>query len=385
VQHILARAPERGLDTCLVAGLSFIEPVLSVLGIDGLAGLQVADATDLAVAHHPALDPDRPALIGQLYGRRLASEVKLVLMNAFPDDHPVTLVRAAGTQQAATMTMPLFELDREERADHLTTLYVPPLPHTGGLASFQETVAHLRAPDGCPWDQEQTHETLRPNLLEEVYEVLVALDAGDSETLCEELGDLLMQIAMHVQIATEEGTFQFADVIGQIDAKLKRRHPHVFGEMEVRDTTDVLRNWETIKAEERARKGSLPQSRLASVPVILPALARAQALGERAARDGFDWPDIEGVLAKVVEEVEELRAATQPEDQTQEMGDILFSLVNLARWLEIDAESALRGTCDRFARRYAKMEEMARAEGVQIGTRSLAELERWWQETKALE
>jgi tetrapyrrole methylase family protein/MazG family protein len=385
VQRILARASREALPVRLVEGLSFIEPVLSLLGVNGLTGVQLADATDLAAAHHPPLDPDRPALLGQLYGRRLASEVKLTLMNAYPHEHPVTLVQAAGTDEGTTTTIPLYELDRGWEMNHLTTLYIPPLPGVCGLPAFQETVARLRAPNGCPWDREQTHQSLRTNLLEETYEVLAALDAEDSEKLCEELGDLLMQIAMHVQIATEEGTFQFADVISQIDAKLRRRHPHVFGDLQVRDTTDVLRNWEAIKADERAANGNAHKSRLESVPVSLPALARAQSLSERAARDGFDWPDPDGVLQKVQEEVGELGDAVDLEHRTQELGDLLFTLVNLARWLDVDAESALRGACDRFASRYAAMERMARSKSLRLVDLSLAQLDALWGEAKAPE
>jgi tetrapyrrole methylase family protein/MazG family protein len=385
VRQILNAARREGLPVHLVEGLSFVEPVLSFLRIDGLAGLQLVDATDLAAAHHPSLDPDCPALVGQLYGQRLASEVKLTLMNAYSDDHPVTLVRAAGTSEAAATTVPLYELDRGQRIDHLTTLYIPPLTHIGGLPAFQGTVAHLRAPDGCPWDREQTHQTLRVSLLEETYEVLAALDAGDDDKLCEELGDLLMQIAMHVQIATEGGAFRFTDVIGRIDAKLKRRHPHVFGDVQVQDSAEVLRNWEAIKSGERATEGNGHLSRLDGVPAILPALARAQALGDRAARAGFDWPRVDGVLEKLGEEVAELRAVGDPESRAREMGDILFTLVNVARWLGIDAESALRGTCDRFTSRYAEMEQMARAQGTDLSSLSLAEQDALWEEVKGQE
>jgi tetrapyrrole methylase family protein/MazG family protein len=384
VQHILSHARDEGLQTHMVEGLSFVEPVLSALEIDGLGGLQLADATELAAAHHPNLDPDRPALIGQLYGQRLASEVKLTLMNAYPEEMPVTLVRAAGTAGGATHTVPLYELDRGHVCDHLTTLYVPPLTRTGGLPALQDTIARLRAPDGCPWDREQTHQSLRSNLLEETYEVLSALDAEDAGRLCEELGDLLMQIAMHVQIATEEGTFQFADVIGGIDAKLKRRHPHVFGDLTVDGTADVLRAWEAIKADERAnsRHGGQQGSRLDGVPAILPALARAQALGDRAARLGFDWPDIEGVLDKVGEELAELRSSADQETRAQELGDLLFSLVNVARWVGVDAENALRGSCDRFFRRYARMEQDARSRGLDLSALSMDEQDALWEQAK---
>jgi tetrapyrrole methylase family protein/MazG family protein len=385
VQRILARAHAEGLPVRLVEGLSFVEPVLSLLGLDGLAGLQLADATELASAHHPPLDPDRPALLGQLYGRRLASDVKLTLMNAYPDDHLVTLVRAAGIGDGEVTTIPLHELDRGQPLDHLTTLYVPPLPNIGGLPAFQDTVARLRAPGGCPWDREQTHQTLRRALLEETYEVLAALDAGDAGALCEELGDLLMQIAMHAQIATEEGTFQFADLISHIDRKLKRRHPHVFGDLEVRGTADVLRNWEAIKAGERAGRpgGSEFSSGLDCVPADMPALARAQALGERAARADFDWPDIDGVLDKVCEEVAELQGAGDPGSQAAEIGDLLFALANVARWLDLDAESALRETNEEFIRRYSRVERGARARGTTMAELSPAELEALWDDAKS--
>jgi tetrapyrrole methylase family protein/MazG family protein len=383
VQHILRCAQGADLDVRVIDGLSFIEPVLSLLGVDALAGMQLVDATDLAAAHHPPLDPDRPALVGQLYGQRLTVGVKLTLMNAYPDDHPVSVVRAAGTGEGALTTIPLYELDRGQRVDHLTTLYVPPLPSIGGLPAFQATIAQLRAPDGCPWDREQTHQTLRSNLLEETYEVLAALDAEDSETLCEELGDLLMQIVMHAQIATEEGTFKFPDVIARIDAKLRRRHPHVFGKVQVRGTADVLRNWEAIKADERAANGHAHRSRLESVPVILPSLARAQSLGERAARDGFDWPDLDGVLDKIDEKVGDIRALTDPEARTWELANLLFTLVDVARWLGVDAEGALRVTCDRFTRRYAEVERVARAQGVRLMDLPLAEREALWEGIKA--
>jgi len=382
VQRILARAKQENLAVQLVEGLGFVEPALSVLGLDALAGLQLADATDLAAAHHPPLDPDRPALIGQLYGQRLASDVKLTLMNAYPDDHPVTLVRAAGTAGGTVTTCPLYELDRGPNLDHLTALYVPPLAHPGGLPAFQETVARLRAPDGCPWDREQTHQTLRNNLLEEAYEVLAAIDADDADELCQELGDLLMQIAMHAQIATEAGEFKFADVISRIDAKLKRRHPHVFGSVVVQGTQDVLRNWEAIKADERAEEGGAYRSRLDGVPAILPALARAQEIGDRVARTGFDWPDIEGVLAKLSEEIAELHAAEDAERREQEMGDLFFTLVNVARWLKVDAESALRSACDRFASRYAEMERAARAQGLELADLPLADQDALWEQAK---
>jgi tetrapyrrole methylase family protein/MazG family protein len=227
VERILEAASREGLSVSVVAGLSFVEPVLTALGLDALAGLQLVDAVDIASGYHPPLNPDTPALVAQLYSRSLASDVKLALMNQYPAEHPVTLVHSAGTGDERTNSVPLYELDRQIDLAHLTTLFVPPLAQPSGFEGFQQTIARLRAPDGCPWDREQTHDSLRATLLEETYETLVALDQGDSDALCEELGDLLLQIVLHAQIAVEEGEFSMADVIATVDAKIKRRHPHV--------------------------------------------------------------------------------------------------------------------------------------------------------------
>ncbi len=383
VVRILDGARQEGLAVRIVEGLSFVGPTLSLLGLDGLAGLQLADATDMAMAHHPALDPGRPALIAQLWGQWLAGEVKLTLMNAYPDEHVVTLVHGAGTPTATCRELPLYALDRDTEVDHLTTLYVPPLPGAAGLPALQETVAHLRAPDGCPWDQEQTHESLRSNFLEEAYEVLAALDAEDDEKLAEELGDLLMQIVMHVQIATEEGAFRFADVIGRIDAKLKRRHPHVFGQVEVEGTAEVLHNWEVIKAQERAASEGESTSRMSGVPPALPALARAQVLADRAARSGFDWPGAVEALATASQQSPETIAAQMPEAREQALGELLFFLANGARQMGVDAEGALRRTCDRFAWDYAAMEQEARARDLDLAALSAGEQADLWQEVRS--
>ncbi len=379
VQRILALAPQRGLTVRIVEGLSFIEPVLTCLGLDALDGLQLVDATELAARHHPPVNPDRPTLVGQLYGRHLAGDVKLTLLNLFPAEHPVVLVRGAGTAEEKVTPLPLCELDRSEEIDHLTTLYLPPLPQASSLESFQDTIAHLRAPDGCPWDREQTHQSLRAALLEETYEVLTALDADDMDALCEELGDLLLQILLHAQIAGEEGDFNLAQVIEKINAKIKRRHPHVFGDVVVSGTEEVLHNWEEIKREE---KGEARGSMLDNVPPTLPALAQAQSYQRRVVRVGFDWPDVEGVIAKVAEEVEELRRAPDAVKRAEELGDLLFSLVNLARWLGVDAESALRAANARFARRFAAMEDLCRRRGLHLANLSPAELDALWEEVK---
>jgi tetrapyrrole methylase family protein/MazG family protein len=236
--------------------------------------------------------------------------------------------------------MALYELDRGTGIDHLTSLFVPPLPGKGSLSAFQELVAHLRAADGCPWDLEQTHDSLRPYLLEEAYEVLQALDDGDIDSLREELGDLLLQVLLHTQIALEGDEFRMADVVAYALAKLTRRHPHVFGDVEVSGPQDVLVNWECIKGQEENH--SPADGPFAGIPPSLPALARAQALLRRAARLGHEPTHAVALWARIERALKALRAATEQQDQETALGDVLFLMADLGRCLEVDAEGALR-------------------------------------------
>ncbi len=377
VKQILAQAEQAGLPVRIVEGLSFVEPVLTALQVDALDGLQICDGMELAARHHPPLNPDLPALVGQLYSPPLAADVKLTLMNQYPDDHQVTLVHAAGTGEQRLERLPLYELDRRDSA-HLTALYVPPLPGVASFEGLQDTVAHLRAPEGCPWDREQTHESLRAGLLEETYEVVEAIDAGDEPALREELGDLLLQIVLQTQIATDEGEFKMAHVVAGIDAKLKHRHPHVWGERKISGTGELLRRWEELKREEKGETHSV----LDGVPAPLPALQRADTYSRRAARVGFDWSDTGGVADKVREEIAELEAATTSEEREAELGDLLFAIVNWARWLDVDPETALRKASARFARRFRAVERAARAGGLDVAALTIDELEALWQEAK---
>ena len=379
VLHILELARGCGLATRVIAGVSFLEPTITALGIDPFDGLQICDATILAQRHHPNLDPDVGALVAQVYNRHLASELKMTLMNLYHDEQPLKLVRGAGTPQQAVYELPLYALDHQEDLDHLASIYIPPLERPGSLASFQDVVARLRAPGGCPWDRQQTHQTLRSYLLEETYEVLAALDADDVEALKGELGDLLLQILLHAQIASEDGDFKLTDSVQHIIAKLIRRHPHVFGEVTVESAEEVLRNWEQIKREER---GNEFISLLAGIPAALPALSQAAEMQRRAARVGFDWPNVEPVMDKIGEELEELRQAPDAQNRAMELGDLLFSLVNLARWHDIDAESVLRETNQRFARRFATIERHAAEAGTPLEKMTLAEMDALWERAK---
>ena len=245
------------------------------------------------------------------------------------------------------------------------------------FAGLREIVATLRAPDGCPWDRIQTHKSLMPYLLEEASEALEALEEGDPQHLCEELGDLLLEVLLQVQIAEEAGEFTLADVIGGIAAKLVRRHPHVFGEVKLETPQQVVEQWEELKKEERGG-----ESALAGVATTLPALAHAQALQRRAARAGFRWPEVDDAWRKLEEELGELREAATPQQREEEVGDVLFALCDLARWLEVDAELALRRTNRSFQGRFRRLEAKLRQEGRQLSQLPLQELLALWQETK---
>lgn len=354
VGRILDLAQQQGLPVRIVEGLSFVEPVCTALGLDPMDGLQLCDATALAMRNYPEHSPDLPLLVGQLYSRGMASDVKLALMALYPDDHPVSLVQAAGTTRVSVRTMPLYELDRGDDMDHLSSLFVPPLAQPGSLAAFQEVVARLRAPGGCPWDREQTHRSLRPYLLEEAYEVLQALDQEDMDSLREELGDLLLQILLHTQIAIEQQEFQMFDVVSHIVSKLQRRHPHVFGQVQVSGSEDVLANWERIKSEERNHR---PRSGLSSgVPRSLPALARAQALLSRAARSGLHTSTV-GEAQRLVENgCKELPELSTTGERGDALGSLLFHLVGLAQQYDLDAESALRKAVERYEQQIIELE-----------------------------
>jgi tetrapyrrole methylase family protein/MazG family protein len=258
-----------------------------------------------------------------------------------------------------------------------------PESELGKFQTLIDIVERLRAPGGCPWDREQTHESLKRNLLEESYETLEAIDRGEPGALAEELGDLLAQVAFHADIAREAGEFTLSDVLTSVNGKLVRRHPHVFGDVTVADAREVERNWERLKEAERRQQGE-KQSAVEGIPRDLPALTYAQLMQDRAARVGFEWDNISGVLDKIVEEVEELRQALSHEDKVHELGDLFFALVNLSRWLNIHSEDALRQANRRFQQRYLKMEELAEQRGLDFARLPLDEKEKLWQDGKKL-
>ncbi len=381
-QHLLSAAQAGAVAVEIVSGISFVEPSLRALGVDALDGLQILDGLTVAAMHHPPLNPQYPALLGQVYSRQVANDIKLTLMNQYPDDFPVTLLHGAGTDDAHLESVPLYEIDRSEYIQHLTSLYVPALGEYSSFESFQEVIAHLRAPEGCPWDRKQTHESLRPYLIEEAYEVLEAIDEGDWEALAGELGDLLLQIVLHTQIATEYGEFYMGDVLEHVNRKMIRRHPHVWGTVDVEGDADrVLVNWEEIKKREKAANGEAPrQSLLDGVPRGAPALMVAYKYTHKAAKVGFDWPDPGGVEDKVREELDEILAEADPQAKAAEIADLMFVLVNWLRWLGVDdPESLMRGVNAKFRRRFEYIEQHAPRD---LSEMTLEEMDALWDAAK---
>jgi tetrapyrrole methylase family protein / MazG family protein len=368
-----------------VLEFSKFQTALSALSLDIGSGIYLTDCVVVSTAHVPLFSPETPVLIGGINSQDDLANVKKVLLTVYPADYFVRIIHAPGNDSQTIEEGDLSSIDKVSNLEEASVLYLPPqLPGTS-FERLQEIMAHLREPKGCPWDREQTHLSLRKYLLEETYETLDALDAKDPQKMCEEFGDLLLQIVFHAQIANEHGDFAMADIIKGIHDKLVRRHPHVFGDVQVDGARNVLRNWEKIKAEERELNGEVEKGLLDGLPAALPALILAHEYQSRAARVGFDWPEIEGVLDKVKEEIEEIKATTNDTELTAEIGDLLFALVNLARWKKIDAEAALRETNIKFKRRFSYIQQAARQMTRPLQELSLDEMEALWQEAKKSE
>ncbi|WP_054533432.1 nucleoside triphosphate pyrophosphohydrolase [Herpetosiphon geysericola] len=317
------------------------------------------------------------ALIVTAIDAAILPAVRASLLRRYPSDYQIQSLAATGLNQTTLAN-----------ASPAQAWYLPALSIEADLASpstLEWIMARLAGPQGCPWDRKQTHASLREFLLEETHETLEALDAEDWPNLKEELGDLLLQIVFHAEFGRQAGRFDLDQVYAAINSKLIRRHPHIFGTTEVSDADEVLRNWDAIKATEHKEKGSQRESALDGIAKTLPPLATAQLMGKKAAKVGFDWPDISGVWEKVHEEIGELQAAASPEEQAAEFGDVLFALTNLARWLKIDSESALRGTIAKFRRRFVAVEQAAQAQGRQLSQLSLSEADTLWEAAKRTE
>ncbi len=368
----MSAGPKRGVDE-----------VLAAAAVDPLAGVQIVSVSNLAGV---AFDPSMPLVLLDdpaadaatiLPGRHARSGPHAVLSALYPGGHEL-------------VSLPERHRHRLEEIDDALlasgSWLVPALEPLDNLASphgMAAISARLRAPDGCPWDRRQTHRSLRPFLLEEAYETVDAIEHGSPADLADELGDVLLQVILHAQFAAEEGAFDLTDVYRSIATKIVRRHPHVFGSVEVDGVDQVVSNWEAIKADERADRGQSRQGPFAAIARALPALAGSREIQERAATLGWDWDAIEGVWDKVAEEIDELRAADGHDERLHELGDVLFAIVNLARWMKLDPEEALRAANHRWVSRHARVEELAASRGLDLAAMPLADKDRLWDEVKS--
>ena len=355
---------------------TLVSHIFDTLGITPPSRLILLESRTLASVHVPPFPPDMPVLLMNISSRDLAAHLKDVLLTTYPAEHVVYVVESGLKKEE--------KLDRvdERWVSETSCWFVPSLEAGTSFESFAEIVAHLRAPNGCPWDREQTHESLRKHLLEESYEAIAAIDSGDFADMREEFGDLLLQVVLQSQIAHEEGQFNVNQVVQGIHSKIVRRHPHVFGDLKLEGVDGVLANWEKLKETERENRGQKEKGLLDGVPVALPALSQAQEYQDRAARVGFDWPEMSGVLDKIKEEIEEIKNAETDFELASEIGDLFFVLVNFARWKKVDAESALRGTNRKFKERFAYVEQGAKKQRRSITELTLDEMESLWQEAK---
>lgn len=384
VQLLIEGEREGKCRVAVEGGQSFLDPLFSALRIDPIEGFQLVDGTDL---DSQRLNMTQHILIAQVYDAFSASEVKLSLMDKYPDDYPVTIVTAAGSADERIRTVPLYELDRAAELDNLTTVYVPPAEQQEGRLAewqtFRDIVATLRSPEGCPWDLEQTHESLMPFLLEEAYELLEAIREEDDEAITEELGDVLLQVFLHAQIGQDSGYFQLEDVLKTVSAKMIRRHPHVFGDVQVETAEDVTANWQAIKEQEKEKKASIldGQFRFSS------SLQTSFNYQKQAAKAGFTWPDAEGAWEKVEEELREFQAEAEKgtiESRTDEFGDLLFTLVNIARFYDVSPEAAMTQANEKFRKRFGYIEEQVQKGRGSFEAYTLSELDGFWNEAKKL-
>ncbi len=427
-------AKKQGVKLVIKPSMSFLDLAYVELGIDPIAGLRIIDAQDFGAA---ADGGSYPLMITQVYSKMVASDLKLVLMDSLDDDYEIYFLRNLGLPDEECRPIKLYELDRQANIDHLTSVYIPPYPdpsegeytfdvdeedddaviiHDAGEegypeeefgdldaaeddgaeflpeASFENTdiqplvdvMRTLREPGGCPWDREQSHASIRSNMIEEVYEFLEAVDDDDADGMREELGDVLMQVVFHARMAEEAGRVDLQDVIDEVTDRLKRRHPHVFGDTEVANSDEVLKNWEAIKRTEKTERKRI----LDGIYKGLPALLRAYKLQSKAAKVGFDWPDATGVWNKVQEELGELQEALASGNKVEaekELGDVLFAIVNYARHYDITPETALNGTNNRFQTRFNHVEDCVNKAGKDWKEYTLDELDMFWDEAKRIE
>ena len=387
VEILLNKQKEGKIDIEIIEGLSFIEPMILSMQRDPIDGLKIIDGLNLL--QKPDINFDN--LITQVYSRERASELKLMLSEIYGDEYEVYVIRAAGMKEEKKAKMPIYEIDRVDWLDDITSIYLPKVNQNDkSIYDFNDLLGimeELRGEDGCSWDIKQTHESLRKYLIEEAYEVVDTIDNDDIDGLQEELGDLLLQIVFHSQIAREEGYFNIWDVIKSISKKMINRHPKIFDSSEYSEHD----NWNEIKAKEKSLESH--SERINSIPKSLPSLIRSEKVQKRASDAGFDWENYRGALEKIYEEIEEVKEEIDKYCDSnekyntvnkldEELGDLLFSVVNLCRFFKVDSERALYDATDKFIERFMQVEKKVLEKGLKLNEMNLDELDKIWNEIK---
>ncbi|MDM0868108.1 nucleoside triphosphate pyrophosphohydrolase [Clostridium perfringens] len=385
VINLIELCKENNIQYEVLPAVSFVDAMMEALQVDPIEGVKIIDAFDMK---NQILDKRVGTIITQVYNNFIASEVKLRLLEGYEDDTEIIFVRAAGVEGLESIRkIPLYELDWQEDIDYLTSIYIP--KDLGNKKDFQDLldiIETLRNPGGCPWDREQTHESLKSALLEECYEVIDAIENEDEDALIEELGDVLLQVVFHASIGKEDGYFDIMDVIGGISNKMINRHPHVFGNEEANTSEQVLVNWDEIKKEEKGIKTLTEE--MQNIAKSLPATTRAYKVQKKAKKVGFDWDDVNCAMDKVKEELNEIKEVYNCEDKSiieGEVGDLLFACINVARFLEVDGELALDKTIKKFIKRFSYIENEAIKNNKNLKGMTLEEMDKLWEEAKTSE
>ena len=385
VINLIELCKENNVQYEVLPAVSFVDAMMEALQVDPIEGVKIIDAFDMK---NQILDKRIGTIITQVYNKFIASEVKLRLLEGYEDDTEIIFVRAAGVEGLESIRkIPLYELDWQEDIDYLTSIYIP--KDLGNKKDFQDLldiIETLRNPGGCPWDREQTHESLKSALLEECYEVIDAIENEDEDALIEELGDVLLQVVFHASIGKEDGCFDIMDVIGGISNKMINRHPHVFGNEEANTSEQVLVNWDEIKKEEKGIKTLTEE--MQNIAKSLPATTRAYKVQKKAKKVGFDWNDVNYAMDKVKEELNEIKEVYNCEDKSiieGEVGDLLFACINVARFLEVDGELALDKTIKKFIKRFSYIENEAIKNNKNLKDMTLEEMDKLWEEAKTSE
>ena len=385
VFNLIELCQKNNIEYKIMPAVSFIDAIIESLKIDPIEGLKVIDSFDIS---SQVLDKRIGTIVTQVYNQLIASEVKLKLLEQYNDETEIYYVRAAGIKdQESIRKIPLFELDMQEDIDYLTSIYIPKdLKNKKDFNNLLEIIEILRGEDGCPWDKEQTHKSLEKALIEESYEVIDAIEQEDDNSLIEELGDVLLQVVFHASIGKEDGYFDISDIIEAICNKMISRHPHVFkNSNELDSSEEVIAKWDELKKKEKGYNSVTEEMK--GITKGLPALLRAHKVQEKAKKVGFDFNDISFAMNKVKEELKEIIDVYNTENVEkikEEVGDLLFSCVNVARFLKVDEEIALNSTIDKFIKRFDYIEKTAKEKNIELTDMKLDEMDELWENSKEL-